>query len=196
MTRLSRIDPSRSSCSNPSLRVFVPALGLAILSVGCASSQPTLEPQQIYRDAPGKSSGLIVETIAEGERVMLIKSPDDLERVCSPRESDEGLSFSQGFDVSVPTAAGAVGLGEQSGDDAIALGNPSDLVQLARELLFRACELTLNLDADAEQTVAIYDHFLASFERIATSLQPAAESEDDAEKDDGQESGDGEVTIE
>ena len=189
---------SRSNCTHPdqqspsSHRCFamLAVLIAAALSVGCASTLPTLESQEIYRQTPVEQSGLIVKTVAEGERVMLIKSPDDLEKVCSPRESDEGLSFSKGWNVSIPTEIGTVGAGDEIGDGAVALGEPSDLVQLAREMIFRACELTLNLDADAEQTVVIYDRFLSAFERIAASFsQSSAEGDDDKDSESASDDG-------
>jgi hypothetical protein len=111
---------------------------------------------------------------------MLIKSPGDVERVCSPRESDQGLSFSEGLNLALP---GDESIGGSFGDQAVALGPPAAVVQLARELLFRACELSLNLDADAEETRDIYERFLATLEAIAPTL-PVAEAEDDDDDDD------------
>jgi hypothetical protein len=135
-------------------------------------------------DQANREIGLQVLTIPEGQRVMLIKSPGDVERVCSPRESDEGMSVSEGLSLSVPTGAGSVGVGESVGDQAVALGHPTAIVQLARELLFRACELSLNLNADAAETREIYERFLATLEAIAPALVPAAEAEDDEDDED------------
>lgn len=66
-------------------------------------------------------------------------------------------------------------------------------------MLFRACELTLNLDAD--QTLAVYNSFLSSFESIASSIQPSTETnststDSDSTESDTDDSGDGEVAVE
>ena len=160
-----------------------------VLSLGaCTGMLPPERPEVDFAEHSGidqanREIGLQVLTIPEGQRVMLIKSPGDVERVCSPRESDEGMSVSEGLSLSVPTGAGSAGVGESVGDQAVALGHPTAIVQLARELLFRACELSLNLNADAAETREIYERFLATLEAIAPALVPAAEAEDDEDDD-------------
>jgi hypothetical protein len=155
-------------------------------TLGCGTLLPPQRTAEAFAEREGVRSdggklGLEVLTVPEGQRVMLIKSPDDVERVCAPRESDEGVSVSEGLNLSLP-GAGAAGIGEQAGVQAVSLGRPGPIVQLARELLFRACELSLNLDADATETRAIYERFLSTLESIAPSLAPAQQSSDD---DDG-----------
>jgi hypothetical protein len=167
-----------------SLPCLVLCLGLGAAIGGCATSLPSFEPKEIYEDAGRRQPGLLVTQVPEGQRVMLIKTPGDVEKVCSPRESDEGLGVSKGFDVSVPTGAGSVGFGEDVGDQAVALAHPTAIVLLARELLYRACELSLNLNADSEQTLAIYERFLRSLESIAPATQTLDEEGDDDDDDD------------
>jgi hypothetical protein len=138
-------------------------------------------------DQANRKLGLQVLTVPEGQRVMLIKSPEDVERVCSPRESDQGLSFSEGVSLSLPGGGDSVGVGETVGDQAVALGHPTAIVQLARELLFRACELSLSLNADAAETRDIYERFLATLEAIAPPLRledARVDDEDDEDEDD------------
>lgn len=162
---------------------------------GCASVLPPQTTQTTFTESDGVDSasrkvGLEVLTVPEGQRVMLVKSPEDRERVCSPRESDQGLSFSEGLSLGLPGVGGSGGgsIGGAVGDHAVALGSPTAVVQMARELLFRACELSLNLDADAAATREIYERFLLTLERIAPVLPaptppaPAASDEDDPEE--------------
>lgn len=166
--------------------------GLAALFValaGCASVVPPQQTEVTYAERGGideqhRQVGLQILTVPEGERVMLIKSPDDVERVCSPRESDEGLSVSEGLSLSLPSGGS---VGEQVGDEAVALGQPTAIVQLARELLYRACELSLNLDADAATTREIYERFLSTLEVVAPATRDVADEDDD---DDDEEDGD------
>jgi hypothetical protein len=171
------------------LQVVLLAVGGALVLGGCTGMLPPERPEVDFAEHGGidqanREIGLQVLTIPEGQRVMLIKSPEDVERVCSPRESDQGLSFSEGMSLAVPSGAGSVGVGETLGDQAVALGHPTAIVQVARELLFRACELSLNLNADAAETREIYERFLATLEAIAPALVPAAEAEDDEDDED------------
>ena len=162
------------------------ATGLLALA-GCTAALPPERTEVEFAeragvDQAGREVGLQVVTVPEGQRVMLIKSPDDVERVCSPRESDEGLSFSEGLDLDLTGAGEGIGVGESVGERAVALAHPTALVLLARELLFRACELSLNLDASPEETRAIYERFLATLETIAPTL-PAEEADDDYDEE-------------
>lgn len=165
----------------------VPALAAALALTGCAGTLPPQSSQEVFAErggvrGDGAAVGLEVLTVPEGQRVMLIKSPDDLERVCSPRESDQGFSVSEGVELSLPGAGGGA-IGEEAGAKAVPLAHPTAIVLLARELLFRACELSLNLDADAAETRAIYERFLATLESVAGSLA-ASEVEEEDEDDD------------
>lgn len=149
------------------------AIVLAVALAGCASVVPPQQTEVDFAERRGideqhREVGLQVFTVPEGERVMLIKSPDDVERVCSPRESDEGLSVSEGLSFALPSGGS---VGEEVGDRAVGLSHPTAIVLLARELLYRACELSLNLDADAEETRAIYERFLTTLEVIAPAVR-------------------------
>lgn len=154
---------------------------------GCASALPPQRTEVEFAERGGvdeqhREIGLQVLTIPEGQRVMLIKSPDDVERVCSPRESDQGLSFSEGLSLTLP---GDQSVGESFGDQAVALGRPAAVVQLARELLYRACELSLNLDADAATTREIYERFLSVLESVGPFLGSETAEDEDDDEDDG-----------
>lgn len=144
---------------------------------GCAGMLPPQQTEVVFGESGGLTTGgqkigLEALSVPEGQRIMLIKSPDDVERVCAPRESDEGHSVSQGLNLSVPGSG--LKIGENVGDQAVPLGKPSTAVQLARELLFRACELSLNLNADHQETRDIYERFLTALETIVSNLGSSA----------------------
>jgi hypothetical protein len=174
----------RSSAANLGARAPRPLLALlATLSVAaCAGVLPPQTGEEIFAERDGLRAGgavgLEVLTVPEGQRVMLIKSPDDVEKVCSPRESDQGTSVREGLQLALPGAGGGA-IGEDAGTEAVALSQPTAVVQLARELLFRACELSLNLDADPAETRAIYERFLATLESVAGSLVTIEEDDED-----------------
>lgn len=190
--REARTGAKRRTAARPAGPFSLAMLLLAL--TGCASALPPQRPEVDFAERGGvdqaqRQVGLQVLTIPEGQRVMLIKGPDDVERVCSPRESDQGLSVSEGLSLSLPGAGGSVGVGETMGDQAVALGHPAAVVQLARELLFRACELSLNLDADPATTREIYERFLAVLETVGPSLTARVE-EDEDDADDSSDDGD------
>lgn len=165
------------------------AVGALFALGGCSSMLPPERTETDFAerggiDQAGRQVGLQVLTVPEGQRVMLIKSPEDVERVCSPRESDEGMSVSEGLSLDLAGAGEGVGMGESVGERAVPLSHPTALVLLARELLFRACELSLNLDASPEETRAIYERFLATLEAVAPTLPVESEDDEDEDEDD------------
>jgi hypothetical protein len=82
------------------------------------------------------------------------------------------------------------GVSHSSTREAIDLGGRSADVLLARELLYRACELAANVNADRELTLKIYDQFLTVLQSISqyqteagtaanTGVPPPATNDDD-----------------
>lgn len=87
------------------------------------------------------------------------------ERYCRSPEPDTASTFSEGVSVGSPLGGGR-GVGEDAARGALSLGgrNPASLI--SRELMYRACELSLNLNADTALTLQIYERFLRSLEKI------------------------------
>ncbi len=124
---------------------------LAILAVlsGC-SAQSRFGVRQIDRDG--------VDTIITSNeaKVTYIKQHGHVDRFCAYRESDVETADSQG----VVLGIGSESIGEDSNTNAVALGGRSPAVLLARELMYRACELTMNLNTDEAKTIEVYRMFL------------------------------------
>ena len=57
-------------------------------------------------------------------------------------------------------------IGEDVSRGAMSLGGRNPGVLIAHELLYRACELSLNLNADSALTLKIYERFLQSLELV------------------------------
>ena len=86
-------------------------------------------------------------------------------------------------------ASGAKSIGGEKHQESIALGGRNPAVLITRELLYRACELSMNLNADSAGTLAIYREFLDIAQRIAATQKQegtasTATSGDAASKDD------------
>lgn len=107
--------------------------------------------------------GLRVLAIPEDLDVAYIKAENGPERLCSPRFGDSAEGFSQAIGLTV----GAPGIGTQGTQDgnsvrSISLGGRDPAVLMLRELLYRACELSMNLNLDKEETLKVYDKILSS----------------------------------
>ncbi len=87
----------------------------------------------------------------------IFKEENSTERSC--RAVGPDFVTGQGDSVSISAAGGTGISGGKSFDAAVAGGRSPGLLAL-REILYRACELSLNLNADKQLTLEIYKHFL------------------------------------
>jgi len=107
--------------------------------------------------------------------------------VCLLPDPDVAQSRSDGFSFAL---AGGESAGVDDATRAAALGGRNPEVLVARELMYRACELSSNLDADYEQTRSIYTEFLtaitdiARYQRGAGSAASSNRDRDDDDDDD------------
>lgn len=85
-------------------------------------------------------------------------------RVCVQTDVDLGKAHSQGFGASY----GNVGVHESGNTAEAVLGGRSAAVLITRELLYRACELSLNLNMDTQSTLDFYLKALEVVKAIAT----------------------------
>ncbi|HFC30403.1 MAG TPA: hypothetical protein ENJ44_05105 [Oceanospirillales bacterium] len=88
------------------------------------------------------------------------KDFNSMEKFCASRGSDSISVSQQEFQLGVSALDKSDNIGEESGSGAIALGGRSPTVLITRELMYRACELTLNINADNDKTLEIYKIFL------------------------------------
>ncbi len=85
-------------------------------------------------------------------------------RLCTEPDPDEAQTFTYGISDTAPKI-GDLQLEDATGG--LALGGRNPEVLIARELLFRACELSLNVDANYDQMRSIYTEFLTAVKEIA-----------------------------
>lgn len=133
--------------------------------LGCVSQ--TSEPKIIERN------DLSAVTNTADLQITFLKKHGAIERYCGSRQSDVADTSSSG----VTFGAGAMGdtgnIGEGSSEGALSLGGRSPSVLIVREMLYRACELSMNLNTDTKTTLEIYSTFLESIEKI-TAQQTGA----------------------
>ncbi len=105
----------------------------------------------------------------------IIKIHGDPERYCAARQSDVADTRSVGGSIGVSAPGSGEGISEGSSQGALALGGRSPSVLIVREMMYRACELALNLNAGNEQTMEIYKLFMEKTKEI-TALQTGSGS--------------------
>jgi hypothetical protein len=103
-------------------------------------------------------------------KTTVIKDKDSFERIC--RSPNPDFAAGQTSGVSVGLGQGPT-IGTSSGEMIDSLGGRSPAVLITRELMYRACELALNLQANPDLSKEIYWRFLATIE-LAIKSQTGA----------------------
>lgn len=96
--------------------------------------------------------GVSVVHSSGAEQFSYIKQNMELARFCTETDTDVQTTASSGF--SIGTAGESIGDTHSKG--AVTLGGRDPTVLITRELMFRACELILNTNAEAPDAVKIY----------------------------------------
>lgn len=146
--------------------LLVPVL---VLAAGCGVTSQRRE-KLVDRD------GIDVIGSPADRMHVVIKNDTSKERYCKGPGPDMATTASAGVNLGVAGAAAVPGtgsLGESASRGALDLGGRTPTVLLARELFYRACELTLNIRPDQATALSIYKMTLDSVERIA-ALQNGA----------------------
>ncbi len=146
--------------SNLKLAVFTVISTLSLAS--CQSFGPATT--QIERD------GIDIISTNSDQKLSYIKTRGNQEMFCAPREGDIADTYSSGASLGLSVTGKSETVSDSSGKGAISLGGRNPEVLLARELLFRACELASNTNADGPQTVQIYSLFLDKMIEMSRSI--------------------------
>jgi hypothetical protein len=147
------------------------ALTLAFSALAGCAGVPKEHKEQLFDRAGVDLMG------APADRMHLaIKDPRSMERFCKGPGPDFSLTASAGVSLGTQAvgpipAGGSVGTSSSRG--ALDLGGRSPAVLLARELFYRACELTLNTNPDSQTAISIYKMTLDAVERIAATQSGA-----------------------
>jgi hypothetical protein len=142
---------------------FVIAASLSLIS-GCSTLAPGSEVRIIH-ERDGIDMGLIP---AEYREVYFTNGGEN-DRHCRAPGPDFTVQASSQFGISVPTGGSSESLGSGQGQAALSLGGRTPSVLLTRELMYRACEMSSNINADKETTIAIYADFLKAVIEISKS---------------------------
>lgn len=140
----------------------IPAIGAALALSGCAALKPAPEGKVFERD------GVSMVVVPSGSRETYFSDPRSMERHCRAPSPDVSLTSSEGVSFQLPSPAGkGVGVGEDVSAGALGLGGRSPSVLISRELLYRACELSNNLNLPREQSLKLFQDVLTVIVKIA-----------------------------
>ena len=143
----------------------VPGCSLLALGAlaGCANTSSTSRQAETLIDRAG------VDIVASDSTRQLtyIKERSSTERFCRGPGADSVTTGSQGVSAQIPLRGNSVGLGEESTSGAVDLGGRNPAVLITRELMYRACELASNTNADGATERQIYMQFLQAVTAIS-----------------------------
>lgn len=130
-------------------------LSCMVLITGC---QSFLNRQNTKQSAQGVS----VLHSNSAEQFSYIKQNQSAARFCTETDTDVESTASGGITLGI----GNESAGDEHTQGAVTLGGRDPTVLISRELMFRACELMLNTNADAPQAVKMYIDTLESLYEI------------------------------
>jgi hypothetical protein len=96
--------------------------------------------------------GITVVHAKSSEQFSYVKEHEELARFCAETDTDSQGTSSSGLSLS----AEGDSIGDKSSSGVVTLGGRDPTVLITRELMFRACELILNTNAEAPDAVKIY----------------------------------------
>ncbi len=125
----------------------------------CASITP--EKEGVIFERQGVSTLLIAPEM----RDVYFNNPNSTERHCRAPGPDVSVESSSGVSFGFSVAGNGDSIGDKSDQAGLALGGRNPAVLISRELMYRACELSSNLNANQKTTLFIYERFLQVIEK-------------------------------
>jgi hypothetical protein len=152
-----------------------PRLALVMVLLGTSGCGSLLNGK--YTGQLFDRAGIDVVLSPSDYQEIIIKDAGSKERSCLAPGPDVSVSGSAGLNLGIGApAAPKETIGADVSRGALGLGGRNPEVLIARELMFRACELSLNLNADEATTLRIYTRFIEAIEKIS-QYQTAAGTE-------------------
>lgn len=143
------------------IKIFLGIL-FVISFIGCSNRQP-LSVKVL------QGHGMDALILDNNTKVAYVKDKNDTYRFCASRESDVEKTSSDGFMLGLSGLTNGEKFGEEATDGALSLGGRSPIVLVTREFMYRACELSMNLNTNKDDTIKIYQMFLDSIKNISAT---------------------------
>lgn len=141
-------------------------LACLIGSSGCLSL-----PTEQGKDKHITRGGIDAVLSGSDRQMLVIKDGSSKERFCLAPGPDYSVTASRGMSLGMgvggPGSKGEETVGGDVTRGALSLGGRNPEVLIARALMYRACEMAMNLNADQDTTIKIYARFLDAIEKIS-----------------------------
>lgn len=156
----------------------------------CVSGK-SLERNKILHERQGTD----ISTTSLDARLTFFSKKTDDERMCLAPPPDALLTYSNNLSLGLNALKSTDNIGDKSGVSSALLAGRAPLVLIFRELMYRACELSLNQKLSKEESIKVYKAFLEIAAKITkdmpstnTIIKPTDNSSDDDNDDDGKDS--------
>lgn len=140
------------------------AAGALLLALGACTANPFKSDI-----ATRQVGGMEVMTRNPELDLLVFQDPDDVVKFCMTPETDAVPTTSVGFALSYQ----GTGASESDSDGAGVLGGRSPSVLITRELMYRACEFSMNYKLDKGEALTLYLKTLEQVGAIAAAERSA-----------------------
>jgi hypothetical protein len=146
-------------------KTFYPIL-LASLTASCAMqpAEPTITV----------ANGVRIFTTSAEQQSTFMKDHGSSERFCLARGADVADSESTGIGASFGVADKSEDLTENSSMGAVSLGGRNSAVLISRELMYRTCEIIMNLNLSQEEALKLYAKALEATITVSKNQQDSS----------------------
>lgn len=177
-----RLDLSADPSSRAKLRRRVlRTTVLAAASLGLMLLQGCSTPQRQAKILQVNPTVQAITYPSDVRGAYVIQRPDGV-RVCAEPAPDVALDSLQKLTAELsaklaPTEEGKAKVSSELSAKVVQLAGRSELLLLARELLYRACELSNNAHVDDETVIKLYDRVARLVEHLGQADKASAEAE-------------------
>ena len=149
-------------------------LTVAVLLSNCAYGSHFISSYQ-------PDDSFIMHSYSDDLQNAFLKTRPSQTKLCLEPSPDVALSSGGGLNAATPLGD-SIGLTETS--KATSLGGRSDMTLVTRELMYRACELSLNTNASPAETISIYETFLSTLNDVTANIAKAQSAHQQSDDDD------------
>lgn len=167
--------------SSKVISALVVAAGILAVGIVAASTVLSAESAALVNIEVTEGNTNLVEVPA-GRQIVLVQRHGKSERLCVGRGPDLGMNISEGISL----GGDGKSIGENDTITENDLGGRTERVLLAREILYRACEIGLNHNTSLEETRSLYDGALKAImalDRHESAPGPTAELGDQSREE-------------
>lgn len=113
--------------------------------------------------------GLTIYSSTSDRQSAFLKSRESEEHFCDSRLSDVADTESKSIGFGFSGVGNSESINDGASRGAVSLGGRSPAVLITREVMYRTCEMVMNLDLTKEEAVELYVHTLDLVKSVAQS---------------------------